>query len=94
MKNILALAIALVTSIACHAKEVPSIAKLDKRLAFYASDEAQGGCTTVDEISISITGGANPKNYKYTDESCDTSEMKDVLTIWKLVSRAENQQSK
>ncbi|MEP4808350.1 MAG: hypothetical protein ABJ118_07165 [Luteolibacter sp.] len=59
-------------------------AALDKLLKFYA-DEPDGGCTTIDEITVRLRVGEEVKREAdYTDASCAASDVKGGITLHAL----------
>lgn len=63
------------------------ITKLDALFKFYAGGPDRG-CTTVDHITVSLEKDDKViKTYDFTDGSCDTYEMKSVLTFGALKAK-------
>ncbi|MDP4624621.1 MAG: hypothetical protein NWT08_05715 [Akkermansiaceae bacterium] len=64
---------------------------LDKLLKFYAG-EPDGGCTTVDEITVRlIVDGEVKREADYTDGSCSASEVEGVIIIHTLQQKLVKQ---
>jgi hypothetical protein len=61
--------------------------KLDRLISYYRS-KPEGICTTSDSIDIVYyADGKQVSSESYTDASCSSSEMKNILTFNELVSR-------
>ncbi len=62
-------------------------AGLDKLFQFYRS-KPRGGCTTQDDISISLFHGAEKiSGEHYVDGSCGTYQMKDVTRFYEIAKK-------
>ncbi|WP_038169494.1 hypothetical protein [Verrucomicrobium sp. BvORR106] len=63
--------------------------KLDRLFEFYRHVRA-GGCTTSDTISLQVKSGTKTVSQAtFKDETCDTYDRPELLTIPKLVSRMQ-----
>lgn len=65
------------------------IKKLDALFKFYAK-KPRGGCTTVDQIAVSVQKeGKVLKTYEFTDGSCSTYDDESLLTLGELMGRVK-----